>query len=80
MLRSLTSPASVSHCGGDGGDNDDDAASVAVAEAGYKLQLLAEDPNSCLQTILPRFWSYLEVAVTPGVLAVEKEPLTVLNH
>lgn len=48
-------PAFVSHCGGDDGDGDDGAAAVAVVGAGYKLQLLAEGPNSCLQTILPRF-------------------------
>jgi hypothetical protein len=47
MLHGFTSPASASQCGGDGGDDDDDD-DAAVAVAGYMLQLLAEDPNSCL--------------------------------
>ena len=71
----LKSPALVGHCGGDGEDN----AAVAAA-AGCTSPLLAADPNSCLQTILPRFGSYQGVEMTHGVSLVEKEALTVLNH
>jgi len=44
------------------------------------MALLAVDPHSCLQTILPRFGPYLEVGTNPGVLVVVKEALIVLNH
>lgn len=65
-------PALVGHCGGDGEDN-------AAVAAGCTSPLLAADPNSCLQTILPRFGSHQGVEMTHGVSLVEKV-LTVLNH
>jgi len=69
----LKSPALVGHCGGDGEDN-------AAVAAGCTSPLLTGDPDSCLQTILPRFGSHQGVEMTHGVLQVEKEVLTVLNH
>ena len=55
------SPALVCHCDGDGENN---AAAVA---AGYTSPLLDVEPNSCLQTILPRFGSHQGVEMTHGV-------------
>ena len=74
QFTQLKSPALVCHCVGDGENN------AAVAAAGCTSPLLAADPNSCPQTILPRFGSHQGVDMTHGVSLVEKEPLTVLNH
>jgi len=69
------SPALVRHCDGDGENN-----AVVAAAAGCTSPLLAANPNSCLQTILPRFGSHQGVEMIHGVSLVEKEALTVLNH
>jgi len=73
----LKSPALVCHCGGDGENNA--AVGAAAAAVGCTSPFLAADPNSCLQTILPRFGSHQGVEMTHGVSLV-KEALTILNH
>jgi len=67
-------PALVCHCDADGENN------AVVAAAGCTSPLLAVNPNSCLQTILPRFGSHQGVEMIHGVSLAEKEALTVLNH
>lgn len=53
------SPALVCHCDDDGENN--------AAAAGYTSPVLDAGPNSCLQTILPRFGSHQGAEMTHGV-------------